>query len=82
MLIDGKDTTTSHELVMAPGVIHTTLVDVANYCGPAPVAPVTVAFQFANGEVRATPVSPTDATVPPCNGPGQPAQIDMHPWSS
>jgi hypothetical protein len=82
VLINGKDTTTSHGLVMAPGAVHTTLVDVANYCGPDPVAPVTVTFAFTDGEVRATPLSPTDATVPPCNGPGQPASIDMHPWSA
>jgi hypothetical protein len=81
VLIDGKETTTSHGLVMMPGVIHSTLVEVSNYCGPDPVPPVTVAFQFANGTVRATPVSPTDATVPPCNGAGSPASIDMHPWS-
>ena len=82
VLINGKETTTSHGLVMAPGVIHSTLVEVSNYCGPAPVPPVTVAFQFADGTVRATPVSPTDTTIPPCNGPGAPAVIDMHPWSS
>jgi hypothetical protein len=29
----------------------------------------------------ASPFSPTDATVPPCNGPGSPASIAMHPWA-
>ena len=82
VLINGQATTTSHALVMAPGVIHSTLVQVSNYCGPAPVPPVTVSFQFANGTVRAAPLSPTDATVPPCNGAGSGAVIDMHPWSS
>jgi hypothetical protein len=82
VLIDGKAITTSHRLVMSPGVVHTTAVGVSNYCGATPVPPVTVAFVFADGEVKATPVSPTDATVPPCNGAGVPSTIDMHPWSS
>lgn len=82
VLIDGKAITTSHGLVMSPGILHITLVDVSNYCGSAPVPPVTVAFVFGAVEVKATPASPTDATVPPCNGAGVPASIDMHPWSS
>ena len=34
------------------------------------------------GRFQATPVSPTDATVPPCNGdPGSAGSIDMQPWA-
>jgi hypothetical protein len=29
----------------------------------------------------AAPVSPTDTTVPPCNGAGSAASISMHPWA-
>ena len=81
-LINGKEMTTSHGLVLEPGVVHTTLVAASNYCGPDPVAPVTVAFVFADGrKLVAAPVSATDVTVPPCNGAGSPATIDMHPWA-
>lgn len=67
---------------LAPGASVTTLVDVSNVCGAPPAPPVTVVFDLGNGHrLRATPLSPTDATVPPCNGPGQPAQIQMQEWS-
>lgn len=82
VLIDGKASTTSNGLVMLPGVVHTTLVEAGNYCGPAPVPPVTVAFVLAAGEVKATPVSPDDTTLPPCLGAGEAPTIAMHPWSS
>jgi hypothetical protein len=61
----------------------TTLVQVSNYCGAKPVAPVGIAFDI-NGvaTVLAKPASNTDATVPPCNGPGQPGSIEMQPWQS
>ena len=61
----------------------TTLVDVSNYCGATPVAPVGIAFDIDGiATVVATPASNTDATVPPCNGPGQPGTIQMQPWSA
>lgn len=71
-------------LVMAPGSVLKALVDDVNYCGPAPVAPVSVAFIYPGGVGRfiATPLSPTDLSgVPPCNGPGSGADISMHPWA-
>ena len=69
-------------LTVAPGEVLKTLVQDGNYCGPTPAAPVTVAFVLASGgRFVATPVSPTDATVPPCNGPGSPADISMQPWA-
>ena len=38
---------------------------------------------LSNGDrLVAEPVSPTDATVPPCNGPSQPATISMHKWAA
>jgi hypothetical protein len=60
----------------------TTLVQVTNVCGEPPVAPVTISFEFADGVgVDARPLASDDVTVPPCNGPGQPASIEMQPWS-
>ena len=67
---------------MAPGSVLKTLVDAANYCGPVPVAPVTVAFIYPGGVGRfvATPLSPTDTTgVPPCFG-TQAGDLGMLPW--
>jgi hypothetical protein len=69
-------------LTVAPGGVLKTLVQDGNYCGPAPVAPVSVAFVLSDGSrFVATPLSPTDATVPPCNGAGSAADIEMQPWA-
>ena len=82
VLIDGTDPTTRNVLDLAPGARVTTLVEVGNYCGAAPVPPVRVAFIMRDGNrFIAAPPSPTDATVPPCNGPSQPAVIGMQPWA-
>jgi hypothetical protein len=69
-------------LTIAPGGLLKTLVQDGNYCGQPPAAPVSVAFVLASGSrIVAAPFSPTDATVPPCNGPGMPADISMQPWA-
>ncbi len=68
-------------LRVEPGDVLTTLVSVANVCGAAPAPPVTIAFDLGSGVLTAQPLSATDDTVPPCNGPSQPASIEMHPWS-
>ncbi|MEA2609734.1 MAG: hypothetical protein QOJ75_1977 [Chloroflexota bacterium] len=83
ILIDGVAPSGSDTLTLAGGAILTTLVQDGNYCGPAPVAPVTVAFVLADGgRIVATPLSPTDATVPPCLGAaGSAGDIEMHPWA-
>ena len=82
VLIDGVAPGSSSSLTVAPGDVLKTLVQDANYCGPDPAAPVSVAFvQASGGRFVATPLSPTDATVPPCNGPGSPADIEMQPWA-
>jgi hypothetical protein len=82
ILIDGAAPGTASALTMAPGGTLKTLVVTSNYCGPAPKAPVTVAFVLTGGgRVVATPFSPTDATVPPCNGATVPGSITMHPWA-
>jgi hypothetical protein len=83
VLIDGAAPAGSDPLLtLAPGKTLKTLVQDGNYCGPAPVAPVSVAFVLADGNhVLAAPVSPTDATVPPCLGSGSKADIEMQPWA-
>jgi hypothetical protein len=84
VLIDGANPPASKLLAVAPGDVLKTLVEDGNYCGPDPVAPISVAFVLSSGGARivATPVSPTDATLPPCNGPaGSAGSIEMHPWA-
>lgn len=68
-------------ILVNPGDVLTTLVQVSNVCGAPPAPPVTVAFDLGGAVLIATPLSPTDDTVPPCNGPSLPASIEMHPWS-
>ena len=80
--IDGTDPGPSPRLTVAPGDVVKTFVQDANYCGPEPVAPVSVAFVLdGGGRIVATPLSPTDATVPPCNGAGSAGDIEMQPWA-
>lgn len=84
VLIGGTPPTSTSVLTLASYASVSTMVSVANYCGSNPVAPVTVAFVFPNAEgtVVASPLTPTDLSgVPPCNGPGQPGDIDMHPFA-
>jgi len=82
VLIDGVAPASSKSLTVAPGEVLKTLVQDGNYCGPDPVAPVSVAFVLTDGgRIVATPFSPTDTTVPPCNGAGSAADIEMHPWA-
>ena len=83
VLIDGAAPTGSDPfLTLAPGKTLKTLVQDGNYCGPAPAAPVSVAFVLADGShVLAAPVSATDTTVPPCLGSGSKADIEMQPWA-
>jgi len=87
-LIDGADKSlvtgvgpTSSAMQVAAGAAVTTLVDVSNYCGGTPTAPVTIRFDLAGRDVTAQPLSATDTTVPPCNGATVPASIQMQPWS-
>ena len=81
VLIDGQTPSSKAVVILAQGDVVTTAVKVSNYCGPNPAPPVSVAFvQSGGGRFVATPVSSSDA-VPPCNGAGQPALIDMHPWA-
>ena len=84
VLIDGELPASSSTLTLAPGATVTTMTSASNYCGAAPVAPVTVAFVFPSGEgtVTAAPLNPTDTSgVPPCNGPSQPGLMEMQPFA-
>ncbi len=83
VLINGAAPAASSALTLAAGALVKTLVQDDNYCGPAPTAPVTVAFVFGNGaRVVATPVSATDtAGVPPCFGSTGAGVIEMQPWA-
>lgn len=82
ILIDSAAAASSTTLTVAPGGRLRTMVEDGNYCGPAPTAPVTIAFVLGdNDRVIASPVSPGDATVPPCNGPAVAASIQMQPWA-
>lgn len=85
VLIDSAAPAAPAALTEGPGGVLHTLVQDGNYCGPTPVAPVTVAFVFAPGlgRIVAAPLSPTDTTgVPPCLGaPGSAGDIEMQPWA-
>ena len=82
VLIDGVAPTSKTLVTVAPGDVVKTMVSDSNYCGQVPIPPVSVAFVLdGGGRIVATPFSPTDATVPPCNGAGSGASIGMHPWA-
>lgn len=69
-------------IMIAPGDVLNTLVQVSNYCGAEPAAPVTLAFTQNGAAFVATALSPTDLSgLPPCSGDTAPAVIEMHPWS-
>lgn len=85
ILIDGTAPTNHATLTLALGALFKTMVRASNYCGPAPTAPVSVAFVLAGsaGRILALAVSPTDLTgLPPCNGaPGSAGSVDMQAWA-
>jgi hypothetical protein len=65
------------------GAVAHALVRTSNICPSSPpAAPVTVLLDFGDGtSVAAQPLAPDDAEVAPCNGPTQPSEIDMQPWT-
>ena len=82
VLIDGRAPTDRATVPLEPGATVRTLVEASNLCKPAPTPPVSVAFVMTDGQrLVAAPLTPDDATVPPCNGSAAPAVIDMHPWA-
>jgi hypothetical protein len=83
VLIDGPVPTGAGTLTVAPHSSVTTMVEIGNYCGPAPEQPVGIAFTDGDRKLLliGSPASQADMSVPPCNGPAQPGSIQMHPWS-
>ncbi len=85
VLINGAAAASSSAPV-GTGEVRNALVQDGNYCGPAPVAPVSVAFVLpaGAGRVVATPLSATDSSgVPGClGGAGSAGTIEMQPWGS
>src|SRR5439155_17049317 len=82
ILINGTTPTSASTVTLGVGASLTTMAADSNYCGPTPVAPVTVAIVLADGSrVVAAPVSPTDTFgLAPCMGSGSPAGITIRPW--
>jgi hypothetical protein len=82
VLIDGTEVTGGSTLLLAIGASLTSMAEDGNYCGPDPVAPITVAIVLPDGgRIVAKPLSATDMTgLAPCMGSGSGAYIDMHEW--
>ena len=73
---------TGDTIALAAGDVARTDASVSNVCGAPPKPPVTIQLDLGSqGVVTARPLDPTDATVPPCNGPTQPSEMSIHPWS-
>ncbi len=84
VLIDGAAAAGPAAITLGAGQTVTSLVQDGNYCNDIPTAPITLAFVLSNGggRVVATPLSSTDTSgLPPCNGAGSAATIDMHFWA-
>ena len=70
------------ELTLQPGDGLRQLVDVANVLRDRPSAAGDVAYDLGGGgRDRGEAAQADRSTVPPCNGPGQPASIQMKPWA-
>jgi Protein of unknown function (DUF4232) len=82
VLIAGASAAGGTALTVRAGASLSSMAQDGNYCGPAPVAPITVAIVLPGGErVVAAPVSPTDTMgLPPCMGSAGAAYIQMHAW--
>lgn len=83
-LISGRAANGPGSYALHPGERVQTLVDVSNYCGLEPAWPLSISFSFdsSGSALIADPAASGDSGVPPCNGPGQPAEIQMQPWSA
>jgi hypothetical protein len=83
VLAQGTGSAGGHVLTLQPGDKLSSEVDVANVCATTVVPPVTIAYDLGGGRrIVSKPLKQTDSTVPPCNGPGQPASIQMKAWAS
>jgi DNA-directed RNA polymerase specialized sigma24 family protein len=77
-LITGRDVE-SQAIRIGPGDVLRTTVKVHNYCGAAPVLPVTIAFRDGTLSLVATPIG-DNAGVPACEAGGT-GSISMQPWA-
>ena len=77
-LITGRDVDSTATRI-GPGDVLRTTVKVQNYCGAAPVLPVTIAFRDGSLSLVATPIGDS-AGVPACAGGGT-GSISMQPWA-
>jgi Protein of unknown function (DUF4232) len=82
VLAQGIGSLADGTVTIVPGGSVRTEASVSNVCGDPPVAPVTIALDLQVGvPLVAAPVSRDDVTVPPCNGPGRPASIEIRGWT-
>lgn len=82
VLAQGTGSPGGHRLTLQPGDTLNSQVDVSNVCATTVVPPVTVAYDLGGGRrIVSKPFKQTDSTVPPCNGPSQPASIAMKAWT-
>jgi len=84
ILVAGPDgPRTASAGLVAPGASFTTLVEISNVCGAEPAFPLHLTFvEDAPETIVAAPLSATDTTVPPCNGPTVPATLQTQPWTA
>lgn len=72
------------DISLQPGQLAHLLVSAQNWCAPPPRPPVSIGLTMPDGSVLiAEPAAGVDFEPPPCNGPGQPARIEVSPesWS-
>ena len=80
-LILGKHPQAASSIVLPAGSSATTLVDMANYCGVVS-SPLGIRLYLPSEksvEAYPAPGVPLPIDPPPCNGPSQPASIEMQP---
>ena len=88
VLIEGAPPEAWEPITVPGGGTLTTLVQDGNYCRPAPLEPVTIAFVLpaGGGRIVATNESTTGLSgVPPCSsdpGSGAAGDIEMQPWKA
>jgi hypothetical protein len=82
VLIEGTKAAGGSRLLLAKGASLTTMAEDGNYCGPDPLAPVSVAIVLDGGaRVIAAPLSASDTIgLAPCLGSGSPAYITIQTW--
>jgi hypothetical protein len=81
-LIVGKKVPAGTPFGLSAGAEATAMVDMANYCGAEPAAPLRIRLYLPDEtSIELPPVNslPLPADPPPCNGPTEPGTIEMQP---